>query len=49
MIEIFELKTILNDILLCKCTITYLKVLQNNKKNNKQQRTNTKSHTVIIR
>jgi len=46
--EFFEFKTMLNDILLCKCTISYLKILENTKKYNKQKRTRTKSHAVII-
>jgi len=47
--EVLELNTILNDILLCKYTIAYLKILHNNKKYNKQQRKRTKPHAVIIR
>jgi len=37
MTEFFKLKTTLNDILLCNCTIIYLKILQNNEQYNKQE------------
>jgi hypothetical protein len=48
MTECFELKTTLNDILLCKCATTYHKILQNNKIYHAQQRTEIKSHAVIF-